>query len=265
MQNNSPYCLFFDFDETIFINYEVPKATELAIKTAQAKGCKVYMNTGRTYNSMIKEMVKSTDIEFDGYLCCFNTIVLKGDNKPALIGKRMGNKELIDFVDYCIEKSYWGTIEVDDGDIYTIELEGDVVYTPEELEFHRKKALDFLLNKSIVKFNVYPPQSNNFNADNIKSAVKDYLWIEKARGYEGHHPGEDKGTLLKKFAEITGYDFDKFIVFGDSENDLGAFEVAKTSVAMACSAQIIKEKATYVATEKEGVAQYINEVLLKKL
>lgn len=265
MQNNSPYCLFFDFDETIYIDKEVPKATELAIKTAQAKGCKIFMNTGRTYNSMIREMVKSTDIDFDGYLCCFNTVVLKGDKTPVLVGRRMGEKEVVKFVDYCIEKSYWSTVEVDSGEIYTIELEGDVVYTPEELEFHRKKALDFLLNQSIVKFNVYPPKSANYKAENIDSAVDNYLWIEKARDYEGHYPGEDKGTLLKKFAEITGYDFDKFIVFGDSENDLGAFEVAKTSVAMACSVPIIKEKATYVATEKEGVAQYINEVLLKKL
>ena len=265
MPNTTPYYLFFDFDETIFINKIVPKATETAIKKAQAKGCKIYMNTGRTFKHLLDALTPATDIKFDGYLCSFNTIVLNQDEKPFLEGKHLTHDETVKLIDYSIRKSYWSAIQTESDAVYTIKLEGDVVYTPAELEVFRKEALDFISDKKILKYNIYPPKSKNFKSDDIDTALDGYAWIENAHGYEGHFANEDKGTLLKKFAEMTGYDFDKFIVFGDSANDVGAFSVAKTSVAMECAIPKVKELATYVATEQEGVAQYINEVLLKKL
>ena len=265
MPNTTPYYLFFDFDETIFIDKTVPKATELAIKTAQAKGCKVYMNTGRTLKHLLDDLNPATDIKFDGYLSSFNAITLNLENPPILEGKNLTHDETVKLIDYSIRKSYWSVIQTESTSTYTIKLEGDVVYSPAELEVFRKEAIDFIRDKKILKYNIYPPKSKNFTSDDIETALDGYAWIKNSHGYEGHFANEDKGTLLKKFAEITGYDFDKFIVFGDSPNDVGAFNVAKTSVAMACSTPKIKELATYVATEKEGVAQYINEVLLKKL
>jgi hydroxymethylpyrimidine pyrophosphatase-like HAD family hydrolase len=93
MQRSTPYYLFFDFDETIFIDKTVPKATETAIKTAQAKGCKVYMNTGRTLNHLLDDLNPATDIKFDGYLCAFNTIFLDLEKQPMLKGRSLTFEE----------------------------------------------------------------------------------------------------------------------------------------------------------------------------
>ncbi|MBO7187667.1 MAG: HAD family phosphatase [Clostridia bacterium] len=259
---DSPICLFFDFDGTTFIDLKFPKEITDAIKNAQEHGCKVFMNTGRSIVNLFKDLKKNTDIVFDGYLCNFASIYLGNDAKNIVCEKFMDKKDVFAFIDYCEKYSYWATLDIEGQPPHTIKLHGDVVYSAEEKKQICDIARDIAKNFNIVKTCVYPPISVNYIATNLEEENPNVKWIQTERGYECGL--SDKGTLLDEFAKLMDYDPYKFVVFGDSENDVDMFMHAKTSVAMAHAPKILRDKATFVMTEKYGVAEFLNKLFPKK-
>ncbi len=80
------------------------------------------------------------------------------------------------------------------------------------------------------------------------------------------HPKGDKAHALAKLEEIEDVSIDKTTVFGDSYNDIGMFELAKTKVAVANAVDELKKLATVVLKEsndEDAVAKYLFEKLLK--
>lgn len=261
----SPYYLFFDFDETLYVDKKIYKKTERALKKARKAGCKLFINTGRSIRSLLSDLKRNTDIKFDGYLCLFQQILLGDDGKDVLVETEYLSKDdLINYIDYCIRKSYWATLETPN-DNYTIELHGDIFYTDEEKEVHRQKAINFIKNNDVIKVGCYPPKSVNHTAENIYEENPNFSFIRHPYGYEYCRLGYGKGKILEVFAEKLNLNKSKFIHFGDSENDLDAFMKFPTCVAMNISTPSIIPYASYIAKTKHGVAEYINKVLLKKI
>ena len=60
--------------------------------------------------------------------------------------------------------------------------------------------------------------------------------------------GFHKGTGIQKTCEMLGISLEDTFAFGDSVNDLGMFEAAKTAVAMGDGTQAAKDAADYVTT-----------------
>ena len=61
-------------------------------------------------------------------------------------------------------------------------------------------------------------------------------------------------------SEYVGFDLNKLTVFGDNFNDLGMFDLANTSVAMANAQEKVKENASVVlefSNDEDGVAKYL--------
>jgi len=74
------------------------------------------------------------------------------------------------------------------------------------------------------------------------------------------HKDADKSHGIKSVSEHTGFDLEKLTVFGDNFNDVGMFELAGTSVAMANAQDGVKELADIVLThtnDEDGVAHYL--------
>ncbi len=74
------------------------------------------------------------------------------------------------------------------------------------------------------------------------------------------HPLADKAYAIKSVSEYHGFDLKKLTVFGDNFNDLGMFELAKTSVAMANAQPKVKDLADIVlehTNDEDGVAKYL--------
>ena len=257
-----PICLFFDFDGTTFVDKKFPQEITDAIKNAQKHGAKVFMNTGRAITSLLNDLKPNTDIVFDGYLCNFASIYLGDDAKNVVCEDFISKKAVNDFIDYCEKYSYWATIGVENKPVHTIELHGEIVYSDEEKKQICDKAREFIKKGRVAKFAVYPPVAANYKAIDIEKENPLVNWIEFDVGYESAL--SDKGTLLDKFAEHMGYDPYKFVVFGDSENDVDMFMHAKTSVAMAHAPKILKSKATYVMSEKFCVAEFFNKLFPQK-
>lgn len=264
MDNSTPYYLFFDFDGTIYKDKKIDKETQDAIKLAKSHGCKVYTNSGRSLPNLFKDLKPNCDIVFDGYLCSGASIYLGNDGENCLQEKLVSLDDAIEIINYIRDKSFWARIETDKG-VHTVEMHGHITYTNEERQAFADKAIEFVKNANkIYKFGIFPPITTNYHSEDIHDALPKYEWCFLLRGYELIYKGYGKGKVLKQFASLMGYDENKFIMFGDSENDLQAFKLAKNKVAMAHSPKELKDLATYVAKTDFGVAEYINSLFLDK-
>lgn len=74
------------------------------------------------------------------------------------------------------------------------------------------------------------------------------------------HPDADKAHGIKSVSEYMGFSLENLTVFGDNFNDVGMFELANTSVAMANAQEGVKAKASVVlqhTNDEDGVAKYL--------
>ncbi|WP_324171516.1 HAD-IIB family hydrolase [Sulfurimonas sp.] len=77
------------------------------------------------------------------------------------------------------------------------------------------------------------------------------------------HPDADKSHGIKTLSEYSGFDLSKLTVFGDNYNDLGMFNLAKISVAMANAQEKVKQEADVILkynNDEDGVAKYLEEL-----
>ena len=73
----------------------------------------------------------------------------------------------------------------------------------------------------------------------------------------------DKSHGIKSVSEYVGFDLEKLTVFGDNFNDVGMFELAGTSVAMANAQPEVKDLADVVlqhTNDEDGVAKYLEDL-----
>jgi len=74
------------------------------------------------------------------------------------------------------------------------------------------------------------------------------------------HKDADKSHGIKSVSEAVGFDLSRLTVFGDNFNDIGMFDLADTSVAVANAQEGVKEKADVVLShtnDEDGVAKYL--------
>ena len=74
------------------------------------------------------------------------------------------------------------------------------------------------------------------------------------------HKDADKSHGIKTVSEYADFDLNKLTVFGDNFNDIGMFDLAGTSVAMANAQDEVKKKATIVSkfsNDEDAVAHYL--------
>jgi len=74
------------------------------------------------------------------------------------------------------------------------------------------------------------------------------------------HKDADKSHGIKSVQEYCNFNLDRLTVFGDNLNDLGMFELANTSVAVANAHKELKEQANIVlehTNDEDGVAKYL--------
>lgn len=77
-----------------------------------------------------------------------------------------------------------------------------------------------------------------------------------------HHEA-DKSHGIKSVSEYLGFDLERLSVFGDNFNDMGMFELAGTSVAMANAQVEVKDMASVVlkhSNDEDGVAKYLESL-----
>ncbi|MEN8302834.1 MAG: HAD-IIB family hydrolase [Campylobacterota bacterium] len=74
------------------------------------------------------------------------------------------------------------------------------------------------------------------------------------------HKNADKSHGIKSVSEYVGFDLNRLTVFGDNFNDVGMFELAGKSVAMANAQDGVKLQADIIlphSNDEDGVAKYL--------
>ncbi len=108
--------------------------------------------------------------------------------------------------------------------------------------------------------------------DNLKTIFKDEIkYILAPEAYLGCyfltllHKDADKAHGLQKVHEIMEIDYKDFTVFGDNLNDIGMFNLAHTSVAVANAHEEVKKIATFISdynNNEDAVAKYLESINL---
>ena len=108
--------------------------------------------------------------------------------------------------------------------------------------------------------------------NNLKAIFKDEIkYILAPEAYLGCyfltllHKDADKAHGLAKVQEIMKIDYKDFTVFGDNLNDIGMFNLAHTSMAVANAHEDVKKIATYVSeftNNEDAVAKYLRGIHL---
>jgi len=76
------------------------------------------------------------------------------------------------------------------------------------------------------------------------------------------HPKGDKAHAVKALTQLEEFKDLELTVFGDSHNDIGMFELAKSKIAVANALKEIKEIATHIlphSNDEDGVAKYLEQ------
>ena len=108
--------------------------------------------------------------------------------------------------------------------------------------------------------------------ENLKAIFKDEIkYILAPEAYLGCyfltllHKDADKAHGLAKVQEIMQIDYKHFTVFGDNLNDIGMFNLAENSIAVANAHEEVKKIATFVSNytnNEDAVAKYLRSIHL---
>ncbi len=259
-------CMFFDFDGTLYIDRKISEETLKALEYARKNGWSLFVSTGRPKASLVADLKRATDFKFDGILCGGVSAYFGGDYAEKVCEDVIDAKILDKALRFFAKISAWVVVEGAKAN-YTMELHGEKYYPLSKRERFYRRAKKATKDNDVIKFSVFPPKGKEYLT--LDKELVDFDWMKSDVSkkdvnddtihvwYEGYQKGKNKGVLIDKIAEKFGVDKENFIAFGDSVNDLTAFEHTKKNVAMKKSPNELKEKASFIATTDEGVAEGI--------
>ncbi len=220
---NTTKALFFDIDGTIIseVNGAIPSSALKALSTARQQGHMVFINTGRTYCCLSKELL---DFPWDGYLCgCGTHITVRGE----LISHKALN---IDLISQIIRLT-------DEANVIAIMEGTDDLYFPApqsrlpQIEIYREqfgqlglgKKLSFRECPEADKFIFFTDKDSH--VDILLNTLSPYFDVTDRRNgfYEAVPTGYTKGTAIDFICDFLSISKQNCYVFGDSTNDLPMF------------------------------------------
>ncbi len=139
------------------------------------------------------------------------------------------------------------------------------------------KKLDYSLVKSVeeisddvevIKIVLYEDNADKI-ADYTKFISENNALCSESTGYGlvgTFEANVSKKTALEKVLEDMSIREENVCVFGDYDNDLSMFSVAKYKIAVENANQKLKDEATYItaSNNEDGVAKYLEQILKKR-
>lgn len=262
--NKDIYAIFLDIDGTVMVDGlklggdagrgVVPPINIKVIKKARELGHKVFINTGRAYGFVPRELLDTLDV--DGVVCGSGACIV-ADGK-VVYSSTVPNET----VRTVVRKMYGtGLTILVEGETRNLVLklkDGQDVgeYTPETLT---DEVLDKCRVSKITFAGLIDEEQNEY--------LSRYFNVCRQPTYtEASQKHCSKSNGMKKVIEYLGVDISHCIAMGDSANDTDMLENAGISVAMGNALDSIKAIADYVSEDaaEGGVAnailKYIPEV-----
>ncbi|MCD8098597.1 MAG: Cof-type HAD-IIB family hydrolase [Lachnospiraceae bacterium] len=243
--------IFVDIDGTIYMmDHGVSPALAEGFRRARANGHKVFISTGRTWNSLPEEV---TALEWDGIVASAGSdIRIDGKSvyryalEPARVRRIIAVMEQIPGVIFMLE-GFDRIFVAGDGSTYLWEDMPMPDVNPELarwLQFLKKRKNTWPLSERNPELDEIPKVSFLVRSQEalgqIRRELGDQFHVATYHIYQsaGMYNGElishesDKGTGIVKTAELFGADVADTIAFGDSLNDYQMIERAGVGVAM---------------------------------
>ena len=262
MENNI-YAFFLDIDSTLWKWGVIPPVNKETIKRVRELGHKVFINTGRSYGYIPKNLFD--EVELDGVISGVGASVRI--NGVCIEKKHISAEDIKYIFDYFAGKGIWVIFEGEEKVIfYNDNKEAECNFLPDgtdayvlldENEWNEKYSRELISKITVDRF--VP------NEEEIAELSKRFSVIS--------HPeenyteigvlGYDKGVGMLKAAEFLGIDVSHCVAMGDSPNDLAMLEAAGISVAMGDAYEVVKQSVDIVSVNcmDGGVAHAMKQIL----
>ena len=252
--------LFFDIDGTIFWNGRVSASVVTAMKTVQAAGNRLIINTGRSY-SFIPGEVK-TCFDWDGFICGTGHVTL---GEETLCNRVFSLEALSALYDYCAKKGYIGHFEGESvtyvfcPDARSREIfkartrhENSIICQKLRREDITERYGELRITKVAVLGHVAPDESAHFPGVYALD-FGDYA--------EVYCDGFTKATGMELIGRRLGLNREDMIAFGDSLNDIEMIRYAGTGAVMDhAPEELLKYAAARMKSSPDGVAECLREL-----
>lgn len=250
--------LFFDIDGTLLseITREIPQSALEALKKTAEKGNLTFINTGRTWSELPREL---KNLPFSGFLCGCGTYLRQGDEilmHQAIPGKRCEEIPVI------LKECNAGMILEGTDNVYF----SDEVSRFEDLEQTRAHFAGVgvgLAETAETKGILYDKLCIVTDAQSdverlYREFGQEFDIMDRRRGvYELVPLGCSKGTAVNYMLEQYGLTKEEAYVFGDSSNDLTMFQCGAHTIALGKHDEILEPYTEYVTdtVEQDGLAK----------
>lgn len=262
-----------DLDDTL-LNSEkkISPIDKEAIMKAQKAGIKFVLASGRPTFAM-KELAEELKLaDYGNYILSFNgSIITDCSTGKNILEESLTKNDIYLMYDFSQKYKTHILTYIDD----EIISETDNEYIDVEIDLtkmnHRKvKNFKEAINKDAVKCMLLeePSYLKKVEVELKKEYGNKYsIAISKPFFLEVTKLGIDKGTALKKLADLLNIKTEEIIAAGDSFNDISMLKTAGTSVAVANAQPEIKEIADYIVSsnDKGGMAELINKFIFTKI
>lgn len=246
--------LFFDIDGTLLseITGEIPQSALDAIQEARRNGHLVFINTGRPYSAVPKNI---QDLDIDGFVCGCGCEVIY--HHQTLFHFTLTKEFQMDVVNQLLKYNFAAILE-GSHDIYFVNenLFSDILrikdyYTSIGIDCTKTYMdKDFSFDKFTMWFN---PDHVEEYMDHFKD---DLTFITRREGFYEVVPSAcSKATGIQFLLDYFHLDLEAAFAFGDSNNDLAMLQYCKHAIAMAVCDEEVRKVATFITdtVENDGI------------
>ncbi len=253
MLNPKIRAIFFDIDGTLLglKSKIIPDSTIEALALLKAKGVKIFVSTGRSYQHA-KFLAAHG---FDGFITFNGSYCVDGEGQPFF-------RHTIDVNDIRILHDHLNTIEHFPVGVMTTEgsfisdVTEDVAATFKllKLEVPHAKPFASALETEVLQLNLFVDEDKEIHLiNNVLKNCESSRWCPEFIDVNAR--GISKQIGMEQFFAQHGLVAAETMAFGDGGNDIQMLRTAGIGVAMANAGDNVKAAANYITdtTEEDGV------------
>ncbi|WP_028987742.1 Cof-type HAD-IIB family hydrolase [Thermicanus aegyptius] len=257
--------VLIDLDGTTLTDDKrITARTQKILEHLDAHGIPVVIATGRAIYS-IRDLFRHISLR-SPVIALNGSIIYKGVRGNVWEYEEFGNELLTEILDTLKKRTEIENILLEGiGEYYVKKYDQEIEETfvhyrhTLPIEFHSEKVPESVTNLLILpreKKDEIHDWLNERLAGKIKMIKTSWHWLEGMREYV------NKGSAMKKVADLYRIPLHQVVAFGDEWNDLEMLEEAGLSIAMENGSEEAKARADLIApsNDREGVAVMLEEI-----
>lgn len=262
-------CFFLDIDGTLIpFGKPAPRSAVIALKAAQALGCRIFIATGRSK----AELPDLSFMEFDGFVCSAGaTVEVEGECIADLAISDADYRRLSSYLSshglYTLVQTAEGTYM--SREAYDLFYSYFMKYIGRVVELNALIIGDVPEGKKVKKL-LFLSREDGWGVSRVKADIEPgFTLVPNTVGLpyelmaEIVMPGIDKATGMDLVLEHYGLPLEDSVAIGDGSNDIQMVSHAGVGIAMGNSSDDLKAVADFITTdiEKDGIRNAVFHVL----